>query len=420
MPNLKAIILAAGKGTRMKSRLPKVLHEVCGQPLIEYTFDVIRSFSSSGYVVLGHQAKIVEPFLPKGFKAVYQKRLLGTADAVKSAMKCFKNFSGDILILCADTPLLNKATLQRLVYTHQKKQADLTLLTAISPDPRGYGRVIRNGLGRPCGICEEKDATLEQKKITEINTGVYCVRAKKLARLLPLVQKNALKKEYYLTDLVEIFFNKGQKISTVSVQDESEGFGVNNRSDLAHVAKIIRQRILERLMSQGVTIVDPLTTFIDTHVRIGRDTVVKPCVVIEKDVVIGENCTIGPFCHLRPKTRIKKNVQIGNFAEVSRSELGENSLMKHFGFLGDARLGRSVNVGAGVVTANYDGKNKNITRVGEASFLGSDSILVAPLSLGKSVTTGAGCVITKKKKIPDGAVVVGVPGKIRMKGKNNG
>jgi bifunctional UDP-N-acetylglucosamine pyrophosphorylase / glucosamine-1-phosphate N-acetyltransferase len=239
-------------------------------------------------------------------------------------------------------------------------------------------------------------------------------------RLLPLVQKNARKKEYYLTDLVEIFFNKGQKIATVSVQDETEGFGVNHRSDLARAATIMRQRILERLMMQGVTIVDPLTTFIDAYVRIGRDTVIKPCVVIEKDVVIGEGCTIGPFCHLRPKTRIKKNVQIGNFAEVSRSELGENSLMKHFGFLGDARLGRSVNVGAGVVTANYNGKNKSISRVGDASFLGSDSILVAPVSLGKSVTTGAGCVITKGKKIPSGAVVVGVPGKIRMKGKNNG
>lgn len=303
---------------------------------------------------------------------------------------------------------------------HRKNQAGITLLTALVRNPQGYGRVIRNAQGMPCSICEEKDATLEQKKINEINTGVYCIRAQALAKFLPLVQQNARKKEYYLTDLVEIFFNKGQKICSVSVEDESEGLGVNNRSDLAHVAMILRQRILERLMIEGVTIIDPHSTFIDAHVRIGRDTVIKPCVVIEKDVVIGEGCTIGPFCRLRPKTRIKRNVQIGNFAEVSRSELGENSLMKHFGFLGDARLGRSVNVGAGVVTANYDGKNKNMTRVGDASFLGSDSILVAPLSLGKSVTTGAGCVITKGKNIPDGSVVVGVPGKIRMKGKNNG
>ncbi|MCX5681818.1 MAG: sugar phosphate nucleotidyltransferase [Candidatus Omnitrophica bacterium] len=346
-----------------------------------------------------------------------QKKLLGTADAIKSVRPYLGNYQGDVVILCGDTPLLTKQSLTRLVSQHQRTKAACTFLTACLDHATGYGRVIRDADASPIAIREEKDATDEEKGINEINTGIYCFRTKDLVDGLASIVINKKKKEYYLTDIVEILAKQKKRIEAIVLENAIEGLGINTRRDLAIANFVMRQRILEKFMLEGVTIVDPQTTYIDQDVKIGTDTVIRPCTVIENNVVIGKRCVIGPFCHLRPKTRIQNDVQVGNFTEVSRSAIGEKSLMKHFSFLGDATIGKNVNIGAGVVTANYDGKNKNKTLIADGAFIGSDSILVAPVSIGEKAMTGAGCVVTKGKKVPKGQVIVGVPGKIITRGK---
>ncbi|MDP8266331.1 MAG: NTP transferase domain-containing protein [Candidatus Aceula meridiana] len=417
MAELKAIILAAGKGTRMKSDVPKVLHEVCGKSLIDYVLDAVIAIKAKAFVVLGHKADKVAEHLGSKAVCVYQKRLLGTADAIKSAQKFFYKYAGDVLIVCGDTPLLAKETLQKIVRKHRKTKAACTVLTAKINNPLGYGRIVRSALGSPIAIREEKDASVSEKKICEINVGVYVFKSKELFSFVNKIKVNPVKREYYLTDIVELLAKVGKKVEAVTTENAFEGLGINSREQLAQAGAILRENILKKLMRQGVTIVDPKTAYIDSKVKIGRDTTIQPCVVIEKDVVIGKGCTIGPFCHIRPGTRLKDGVQIGNFAEVSRTHIGQKSLMKHFGFLGDARVGKKVNIGAGTVTANYDGKNKNITHIGDEAFVGSDTILIAPATIGKKAKTGAGCVVTRGKRVPSGKLIVGVPGKIKTKGK---
>jgi bifunctional UDP-N-acetylglucosamine pyrophosphorylase/glucosamine-1-phosphate N-acetyltransferase len=419
MTQIRTIILAAGKGTRMRSDTAKVLHAVCGRPMIEYVVDVARTVSSLIYVVLGHQSDCVKAHLGSSVVPVLQKQLLGTADAIKAVRLQIKDYQGDIVILCGDAPLLTKESLKRVVDCHKKSGAACTFLTACLDNASGYGRVIRDGDMKPVAIREEKDASSDEKNINEINTGIYCFQAKELLSALANVSMNTKKKEFYLTDVIEILAKQQRKIEAVMLENSIEGLGINTRKDLAIADFVMRQRILERHMENGVTIVDPQTTYIASDVKIGQDTVIRPCTVIENNVVIGKHCVIGPFCHLRPKTRIKDKVEVGNFTEVSRSTLGEQSLMKHFSFLGDATVGKNANIGAGVVTANYDGKNKNKTLIGNQAFIGSDSILVAPVSIGEQAVTGAGCVVTKGKKVLRGQVIVGVPGKILKRGKRS-
>jgi len=412
MAQTRTIILAAGKGTRMKSDLPKVLHPLCGRAMIDYVVDAAQAVSSLTYVVLGHQIEKVKAHLGDRVITIFQKKLLGTGDAIKAVEPRLKGYTGDVVILCGDAPLLKKESLKRLIQRHQQTKADCTLLTACVEDPAGYGRILRDEYNNPIAICEEKDATAEQKGIQEINTGIYCFKTRALFDALKKIVVNAKKKEYYLTDVIGILVRNKRKIDTVVLNNAIEGLGINSRKDLAIAHALMRQRILDKLMMDGVSIVDPQTTYIDNNVKIGRDTVIYPCTMIERDVVIGKKCSVGPFCHLRPKTRIKDEAQVGNFAEVSRSTLGSKSLMKHFSFLGDATVGKHVNIGAGVVTANYDGKNKNKTFIASGAFIGSDSILVAPVTIGEKAMTGAGCVVTKGKKVPKGHVILGVPGKI--------
>lgn len=419
MAQTRVIILAAGKGTRMKSETPKVLHAVCGTPMINYVCDAARAVSSLIYVVLGHQSDLVKAHLGNRAVCVRQKKLLGTADAIRSVRPQIRNFQGDVIILCGDAPLLAKETLKRLVVQHKKTNASCTFLTACLDDASGYGRVIRDEDTNPVAIREEKDASVEEKGINEINSGIYCFKAKDLFGGLTKVTLNQKKKEFYLTDIIEILAKQKKKIEAIVLDKSIEGLGINTRKDLALANFVMRQRILEKHMLSGVTIVDPQTTYIDNDVVIGQDTVIRPCTVIEKNVVIGKRCIIGPFCHLRPKARIKNDAEVGNFTEVSRSTIGEKSLMKHFSFLGDATVGKNANIGAGVVTANYDGKNKNKTVIGNKAFIGSDSILVAPVSIGEKAVTGAGCVVTKGKRVPKGQVIVGVPGKILKRGKRS-
>lgn len=416
--DIACIILAAGKGERMKSATPKVLHQVCGRPMLSYVLDItLRLRARRSVVVLGHKYRQIRPIISPAVKIAVQKKLLGTADAVKTALGALKGFRGTVVILYGDIPLLTRETLRRLISYHQQNHADATLLTAQLEKPFGYGRILRDEYESICGIAEEKDADDFQKGIKEINTGIICFDKEKLERALPLVRPNNRKKEYYLTDVIALFHRKGFIIEEVRLPDINEALGINSRIDLARASSIMRQRINEALMKQGVTITEPACTFIDYGARIGKDTVIYPFTVIGNNVTIGKFCSVGPFIHLRNGTRIEDGVCVGNFLEIVRTKLSKGTLVKHFGYLGDSRIGREVNVGAGVVTANFDGRRKNTTVIKDYAFVGSDTILVAPSRVGSHAVTGAGSVILRKTRVPDHAVVAGVPARL-IKKKN--
>lgn len=398
----------------MRSELPKVLHEVCGKPVIGYVIAVAKSVGSlKTYVVVGYKGELVKARLGPGFVTVDQPHLAGTADAVRRVERHLKNYQGDILILCGDTPLLNRTVVKNLVRKHKQTGAAGTFLTAVVSDPRGYGRVIRNERGAAVAIREDKDASESERDIAEINVGVYCVQGRELWKALRGVELNPGKKEFYLTDIVAAFHENGLKVETVGTADPSEGLGVNTKEDLAVAQRIVRERVVRNFMLQGVTVIDPATTYIDASVKIGKDTCIRPFSFIEADVRIGERCVVGPFARLRPGTRVGNDVEIGNFTEVSRTKVGNKTLMKHFSFLGDATVGAGVNIGAGTITANFDGRRKNPTKIGDGAFIGSDTVLIAPVRIGKKALVGAGSVVTSGKNVPDGGVAVGVPARIK-------
>lgn len=416
--HLKTIILAAGKGTRMVSETPKVLHPVGGVPILQRVIRVAQAVGSLKIVtVLGHKSQVVRAILEASIGVVKQEHLLGTADAVKCTQAHFNGYTGDILILCGDTPLLNKGVIKRLIRTHQRKNVACTVLTACLDHPFGYGRMIRDAKGFLKAIREEKDATDAEKLIQEINVGVYCFKAKALFEGLKHIQVNAKKKEFYLTDIVA-YLSEKEPLATVQTPNAYEGLGVNCREDLAVAEGIVRQQTLLRLMRKGVTIVDPQTTYIAEDARVGKDTTIYPCSVIEANVRVGPRCSIGPFARLRAGTRLAQEVVIGNFTEVSRTQIGPKSLMKHFSYLGDAVLGSEVNVGAGAVTANFDGKAKHTTRIGDQAFIGSDAVLISPVKVGAQAVVGAGSVVTKGKIIPSGGMAVGVPAIMKTRRRN--
>ena len=416
MSNIKAIILAAGRGTRMKSETPKVLHKVCGKPVLEYVLDITKALRSlTTYVVVGHASQKVRDALGDGVTFVEQDQLLGTADAVRRCVPYLKNYSGTVLVLCGDTPLLSKNIVASLLKQHKRSKASATVLTANIGKPHGYGRIVRDKDGRFVAIREQKDASDIEDKIKEINVGVYCFNSKDLFVSLKKVKLNPGKKEFYLTDVIELLLADGKQVSTFTTQDETVAFGINTREDLAQAQMIIRSRILSKHMLSGVTIIDPFTTFIEAGVFIGRDTVIHPMTLIHTDVRIGKNCSIGPLSRIRPGTRISDGVEIGNFAEVSRASLGRGVFQKHFSFIGDATVGQGVNIGAGVVTANFDGVNKNKIIIGSKAFIGSDAILVAPNKIGAGAIVGAGSVVARGKNIPAGTIAVGVPARVIKK-----
>ncbi|MDO8581095.1 MAG: NTP transferase domain-containing protein [Candidatus Omnitrophota bacterium] len=413
MKALRTIILAAGKGARMKSELPKVLHTVCGKTLLQYIIDIAKSIGSGKiFIVLGYKRDVVQMTLPKDATAVLQKRLLGTADAVRCTQKFFRGFRGDVLILCADTPLLRKTTVKSLIRKHKKTKAACTVLTMVVHNPDGYGRIIRDESGRVVAIREDKDAVGLERNIAEVNTGAYCFRSQDLFSFLKGISLNAKKKEFYLTDIIALLKEKDLRVETIETEDSKEALGINTREDLAVAGAVLRQRVLKELMDQGVSIVDPQTTYIDASAKIGKDTTIRPFTVIENNVTIGRECMIGPFARLRAGTRIGDAVEVGNFTEVSRTRIGHRTLMKHFSFLGDALVGKKVNIGAGTVTANFDGKDKNTTRIDDNAFIGSDSVLIAPVRIGRGAVVGAGSVVTRNKHIPAGKVAMGVPAKV--------
>lgn len=411
--NMACVILAAGKGERIKSAMPKVVHRLCGQPMLGYVLDLVKGFRfSKTVVVLGHRYEQVRKIIPRKTKVVIQRRLLGTADAVKQALSALKSFKGAVLVLYADTPLLKKDTLEKFLEFYRDNDLDVALLTAEIEKPAGYGRIIRDKYFNISRIVEDKDADDFQKDIKEVNTGIICFNKKSLSMALKQVRLNKRKKEYYLTDTVEILYKKGFLIGGLKISDINETQGVNSRSDLAKANRIMQGRINEKIMHSGVTIIDPESTFIDYGVRIGGDTVIYPFTVIERNVKIGKRCSIGPFAHIREGTNIEDEVTAGNFLEIVRSNISSRTLIKHFGYLGDSRIGKDANIGAGCVTANFNGYQKNKTFIKDKAFIGSDTILVAPVKIGRKAVVGAGSVVLKNKDVADGAKAVGVPARI--------
>ena len=411
---IAVIILAAGKSTRMKSAMPKVLHKLCGRPMLGYVLDLVATLKPQQVVaVLGYKQELVRKIIPKGIKIAIQKKLIGTADAVKVGLAALKGFKGTVLVLYGDNPLLKKETLNKLLDYHTRNNVDATLLTAQLKKPFGYGRIMRDKYFTVCGIVEEKDADEVQKDIKEINTGIMAFKKESLAGNLKYVHPNNRKKEYYLTDIIGVLAKKDYLVDAVKIEDSREALGINTHVELAKANAIMQKRINEKFMLAGVSIIDPATTFINFGTKIGADTVIYPFTVIERDVKIGKRCFLGPFAHLREGVRLGNDVTAGNFIEMVRSRIGNKTFIKHFSYLGDSSVGANVNIGAGTVTANFDGKNKNHTLIKDHVNIGSDTVIVAPVKIGKFAITGAGAVVTKN--IPDKAVVVGVPARILRK-----
>ena len=437
MHGLTTVILAAGEGKRMRSRQPKVLHELCGRPLISYPLRVARTLADRIVLVVGPGSEAICAAAGEGIAIVEQRERLGTGHAVLQAREHCETAPGPILVLPGDVPLLSVETIERLVGHHTSTGAAATILTATVERPQGYGRVLRQG-GRVKRIVEDRDATDDEKRVAEINTSVYCFDGLRFWRALDQVKPDNDQGEYYLTDVIAVLAKAGGRVEAVSVEDPDEALGVNDRKQLAALAAIQRRRILDRHMLAGVTILDPVTTYIDDTVTIGPDTVIYPNVVIDvaseigSDCVVGAGCQIratkvgdrvqlkpycvltesvieeeavmGPFCHLRPKSHVGPRAEIGNFIELKKAKVGRKSKAHHVGYLGDVTIGDGANIGAGTIFVNYDGAVKHHTTVGDGAFVGSNTSIVAPVTIGEGAYVAAGSVITKD--VPPDALAV--------------
>ena len=403
----------------MKSSIPKVLHNLCGRPLIDYPIVLARQLSIKKVItVIGHNHEMVRDYLEGKTEVVRQGKLLGTADAVLTAKSKLGDFQGDILVICGDTPLLRRSTVRRLIARHRKTKADCSILTAVASIPFGLGRIIRDDKNRIIEIAEERDASATQRAIREVNSGVYLFKCPRIFAILKNVSPDNRKKELYLTDAASLLSGQKARIESVSAP-EDEILGINSKKELARAYEIMQDRILNRLMKKGVTILDCRATYIDDKVRIGRDSVIYPYTFIEGEVRIGRECRIGPFARIREKTKIANKVEIGNFVEVVRSDVRELAKIKHHSYIGDCIVKSKVNIGAGTITANFDGKQKNQTVIGEGAFIGSGTVLVAPVKVGKEAVTGAGCVVTAGRDVPPHTIVVGMPARILRKNKGS-
>jgi bifunctional UDP-N-acetylglucosamine pyrophosphorylase/glucosamine-1-phosphate N-acetyltransferase len=412
--DIAIIILAAGKSTRMNSDTPKVLHQLCGRPMIGYVLDLAKSLKAKKTVaVLGYKQELVRKSIPAYVKIAAQKKLIGTANAVEAGLKQLKGFSGTVLVLYGDNPLLKKPSIDKLLDYHILNNVDATLLSAQLDKPAGYGRIKRDKLFSVCQIVEENQADEVEKDLKEVNTGIVAFKADSLKRCLKLIRPNNPKKEYYLTDIINIFYKSGLLVDAIKLADINEGMGVNSRLELSQANRIMQKRINDDLMKQGVTLIDPGSTFINFGTKIGSDTVIYPFTVIERDVKIGKRCSLGPFAHLRAGVKIDNDVVAGNFIEMARSRIGAGSFVKHFSYIGDSWLGKAVNIGAGTVTANFDGLNKHNTTIKDHTCIGSHTVIVAPVKIGRQAITGAGSVVIND--IPDKATAVGMPARIIKK-----
>ena len=417
MKDIVAVILAAGKGVRMKSSTPKVLHNLCGRPLLDYSIGLVRQLSIKRIImVIGYNYEAVKAYLEGKVELVRQRNLSGTADALLTTKDKLGNFRGDILVVCADAPLLNHSTLRKLISRHRKTKADCSILTALANTPFGLGRIIRDDKKRIVKIVEERDASITQRSVREVNSGVYIFSCPRIFNILKNILPDNRKKELYLTDAVSLLSKQRARIESVFAP-EDEILGINSIEELARAHEIMQDRILNSLMRKGVTILDRRATYIDDRVKIGRDSIIYPYTFIEGEVRIGRECRIGPFARIRGKTKIANKVEIGNFVEVVRSNVGGLSKIKHHSYIGDCVVKSKANIGAGTIIANFDGKQKSQTVIGEKAFIGSGTVLVAPVKVGKGAVTGAGCVVTAGKDVPPHTIVVGVPARILRKNK---
>ena len=417
---LRALLLAAGRGTRMNSDRPKVLHEIFGRPLLDYPLTLLRQLGvKRPVVVVGWGKGEVLSHLPHGVDSVTQTPQLGTGHAVQAARRKVSGFRGDLLVWPADMILLQKETLSRLLREHRGSGAAVTVLSSFRVDPTGYGRILRRG-GRVVGIREELDADEAEKRIHEVNTGVYVFEPRALFRALEKIRPKNRKKEYYLTDTVRLINEAGGRVEALPYAPPEEAQGINSQADLASATRILSQKNILNHQRQGVTIVSPEQTFIAPEVAIGRDTVIYPWTFIERGVRIGRKCRIGPFAKIRSGSVIEDGAVIGSFVEIVRSRIGKKVLAKHLTYLGDATVGAGTNIGAGTITANYDGRRKNRTRIGKNAFIGVNTVMIAPVLVGDRAKTGAGAVLTRGTKVGKGQVFVGVPARPLIRSRSRG
>ena len=448
MKNVYAIVLAAGQGTRMKSSLYKVLHPVCGKPMVEHVIDHIKEVQAERIVtIVGHGAEKVEETLGNASEYALQSEQLGTAHAVQQAASLLEDLDGTTIVVCGDTPLIRSTTMKQLIEHHQQLDAKATILTAYADDPTGYGRIIRGDNGQVLRNVEHKDANEEELSVKEINTGTYCFDNKSLFEALKKVKNDNAQGEYYLPDVFSILREEGALVSAYATEDFDETLGINDRVVLAEAERVMRHRIAEKHMRNGVTIINPDNTYIGADVEIGQDTTIQPGVMIDGKSVIGENCvigpnsqisnsiignetlvnasvvldskvgsnsTVGPFSHIRPESAIGNDVRVGNFVEVKKSTLGDGTKAAHLSYIGDTTAGADVNIGCGTIVVNYDGKNKHQTVIEDGSFIGCNSNLVAPVTIGKGSFVGAGSTITKD--VPADALALG---RARQENKEN-
>ena len=399
---IKSIILAAGKGTRMKSDTPKVLHTIFDKTLVGYVIEAVNKTGlvDENFIIVGHQAERVEEYIEKNYinsKTVLQSPQLGTGHAVSMVLPHLENYDGDVIILCGDTPLITEETLKKFIYSHRAKKSDLTVMSAIFENPTNYGRIVRNSDGTLNSIVEEKDASLEQKAIKEVNAGIYCLNWAKIKPAFGQLKTNNAQGEYYLTDIIKWANEKHLNVNADILENNDEIFGINSKTHLAEATRIINQRTIQRLLDNGVTVVDPSSTWISPETEVEADTIIYPSCYITGKNKIGKNCKIGPFAHLRGDVVLEDNVKVGNFVEVKKTTIKSNTNACHLTYLGDSEIGSRVNIGAGTITANYNPltKVKSKTIIGDDVKIGSNSVLVAPVEIQEGANVAALSVITK-------------------------
>ncbi len=444
MREIEAVVLAAGKGKRMVSALPKVLHPICGRPIISYVLETLSAVGmASPVIVVGHGADRVRATLGEGVRYAVQEEQLGTGHAVAQALPLLEGYAGTVLIVYGDVPLLRPATVETLVAHHRAQGAAATILTDLRDDPAGYGRVLRDARGNVSRIVEEPDATPEEREVREVNAGMYAIECGALREAVAAIQPGNAQGEYYLTDAIGVLLGAGHTVAAVVAASSQETTGINSRGELARAEAAVRARLLDALMEAGVTIVDPGATYVHAGVRVGPDTTLHPGTILEGDTSIGEGCTIGPsarlvdaeigdrvtivastvtsstvgddsrigpYSHLRPGVRLGRFVEVGNFAEMKNVTVGDRTKVHHVSYLGDATVGERVNIGAGTVTCNFDGRAKHHTVIEDRAFIGSDTMLIAPVRVGSDAVTGAGSVV--RRDVPARGVAVGMPARV--------
>ncbi|MDP4099177.1 bifunctional UDP-N-acetylglucosamine diphosphorylase/glucosamine-1-phosphate N-acetyltransferase GlmU [Paenibacillus sp. P96] len=436
-----AVILAAGQGKRMKSKLYKVLHPVCGKPMVGHVSDTIRQVGvSRSIAVVGHGAEAVQTYLGNAAEYVLQTEQLGTGHAVKMAKDLLAQENGTTIVICGDTPLVTAETLESLIRLHEERGAAATILTAHLDAPQGYGRVIRDAAGSVTKIVEQKDCSPEEDLVQEINTGTYCFDNAKLFSALDRITNQNAQQEYYLTDVIGIMRGDGDNVEAHMTNDPAESIGVNDRIALSEAERLMKERIVRRHMLNGVTVIDPSSTYIGSDVIIGSDTVLYPGTVLAGhteidgdckigpnaeltdtivhsgaeikysvllEAEVGENTSVGPFAYLRPGAKLGNDVKIGDFVEVKNATIDDHSKVSHLSYIGDARVGKNVNIGCGAITVNYDGYNKSITEIEDNAFVGSNVNLIAPVKIGQGAYVVAGSTITND--VPDNDLAIARP-----------